>query len=228
LQASQNELLIIGGEDHLTGEANEPMDRWARLEAWGRQRWPAIQDIEYRWSGQVLEPVDALAFIGPNPSGPEGVFIITGDSGMGMTHSAVAALMLPELIEGRPHAWAEVYDPARKPLRTMWEYTKQNLHVAAGYSHWFRPGARADDLVPGEGCIVRRGVKLLAVHRDAAGLLHEHSAVCPHLGCIVQWNGAEKSWDCPCHGSRFDADGTVLNGPAVTDLTTEMAPAESR
>lgn len=223
-----HELLIIGGEDHHTGDAGSdaPM-RWKRLEDWARQRFGSMEDVIARWSGQVMEPVDAVAYIGPNPTGPDHVYIVTGDSGQGMTHGSIAGLLLTDLILDRPNPWAELYDPSRKPMHALWEYTKEAARMAGQYADWVQTGQSVDDLESGSGMVVRRGLKLVAVYRAETGELIEHSAVCPHLGGIVRWNGAEKSWDCPCHGSRFDATGRLLNGPASCGLIPERHPVEA-
>lgn len=212
--------LIIGGEDHKTGQAQDGEARHARLEQWARERFPMIQVIEYRWSGQVMETVDGVAFIGRNPGDAENVYIVTGDSGMGMTHGTIAGVLITDLIMGRPSAWSTLYDPARKTLRAAGEYTKENINVAAQYGDWMTAGdvGSVEDIRNDCGAVIRRGLSKIAVYRDDAGALHERSAVCPHLGCIVQWNNTEQSWDCPCHGSRFDKMGIVINGPANCNL----------
>ncbi len=219
--SDDHDLLIIGGEDHKTGQEDDGDERHARLEAWGRQHFPAMQEVEFRWSGQVMEPVDGLAYIGRNPLDAPNVFIATGDSGMGMTHGTIAGILLTDLIMSRDNAWAELYDPARKSVKAAAEYAGENLNVAAQYTDWLKGGdvGSVEEITAGEGAVMRRGLGKVAVYRDAAGALHECSAVCPHLGCIVGWNSLEKSWDCPCHGSRFDATGRVVNGPANTDLS---------
>lgn len=217
--ASDNDdLLIVGGGDHHTGEQTDGIAHWASLESWARERWPVMGAVTHRWSGQVMEPHDGVAFIGRNPSGPERVFVVTGDSGMGMTHAAIAAAMLPDLIRGQTHSWEKLYDPSRKPTTALGEFAGEGARVAAHYADWLTPGADIEHIPPGEGAIVRRGLRLLAVHRDSAGQLHTRSAVCPHLGCVVGWNHAEKTWDCPCHGSRFNAHGEVINGPSPRNL----------
>ena len=213
------DLLIVGGEDHKTGQAADGELRFQALEAWARERFP-IKDIAFRWSGQVMEPVDYLAFIGRNPGDDENVYIATGDSGHGMTHGTIAGMLLTDLISGRQNPWANLYDPSRKPVKSLGAYTRENLNVAAQYRDLVTPGDHEDDTPPAldSGYVVRRGAKKVAVYCDHEGALHECSAVCPHLKCIVAWNPVEKTWDCPCHGSRFDAYGKVLNGPANTDL----------
>ena len=216
--ATGDDWLIVGGEDHKTGkpEGASPEARWDRLETWARRRFPAAAAVERRWSGQVLETVDGLAYIGRNPADAPNVYIATGDSGMGLTHGTIAGLLIRDLIAGVENPWARLYDPARVNVRAAGRWARENLDVAASYGRWLAPAevASADEVPPGEGAILRRGLRPIAVFRDETGRVHERSAVCPHLGCIVRWNGAEKSWDCPCHGSRFDPIGRVLNGPA--------------
>jgi len=214
------ELLIVGGEDHKTGQADDSMERHGRLETWARERFPMLGKIKYRWSGQVMEPVDGVAFIGRNPLDADNVFIATGDSGMGMTHGTIAGLLMTDLILGRPNPWTTLYDPSRKTVLAADEFAKENLNVAKQYTSWLTGGDVSDveEIEPGTGAVIRHGLSKVAVYRDSRGKLHERSAVCPHLGCIVAWNGTEKSWDCPCHGSRFDPHGRLLNGPANSDL----------
>ena len=214
------DVLIVGGEDHKTGQADDADERYARLETWTRERFPMVEGIEYRWSGQVMEPVDSLAFIGRNPLDEPNVFIATGDSGHGMTHGTIAGILLTDLILGRENEWATLYDPSRKTLRAVRDFAQENLNVAVQYTDYVTGGdvASPEQIAPGTGAILRRGVMKVAVYRDENGTLHERSAVCRHLGCIVDWNSSEKTWDCPCHGSRYDSYGRVISGPAIKDL----------
>lgn len=214
------DVLIVGGEDHKTGQANDAEERFKRLQQWTRERFPGVQQFEFRWSGQVMEPIDGLALIGRNPLDHENVYIATGDSGNGMTHGTIAGILLTDQILGRANPWAGLYDPARKTLGAIKEFAKENLNVAAQYGDLVTPGEVSDpsEIGPGEGAIVRRGVSKVAVHRDDQGNVHERSALCTHLGCVVRWNSLEKTWDCPCHGSRFQTDGHVVNGPAISSL----------
>jgi Rieske Fe-S protein len=192
---------------------------FAKLEKWTRERFETVTEINYRWSGQVMEPADGMAFIGRNP-GNDNVYVATGDSGMGITHGTIAGMLLADLMQGRKNSWAEIYDPSRKIIGAATEYVKENLNVAAQYTEWFTGGdVNSVEQIPGgEGRIVRSGAKKFAVYRDSQAKLHACSAVCTHLGCLVAWNSVEKSWDCPCHGSRFNGEGRVLNGPAVRNL----------
>lgn len=219
-----HDFLIVGGEDHKSGQAVDMDERLARLEAWTRERFPEAGPFAFRWSGQVMEPVDRVAFIGRNPGDTDNVYVATGDSGMGMTHGTIAGMIISDMILGRENRWARLYDPARVTVKAGGEFVSENLNVAVQFADYVTPGdvSSLRELQPGQGAIVRRGLRKLAVHRDEDGVLHELSAVCTHIGCIVAWNPLESCWDCPCHGSQFAADGTPINGPAFRPL----APAE--
>jgi glycine/D-amino acid oxidase-like deaminating enzyme/nitrite reductase/ring-hydroxylating ferredoxin subunit len=213
--------LVVGGEDHKTGQADDMDERWRCIEEWARERFPSAGEVLYRWSGQVLEPFDYLAHIGRNPDGAENVYMASGDSGNGMTHGTIAGILLTDLVQGRENPWETLYDPKRARVQrsSAFEFLKENLNVAAQFIDYLTPGEAKEDEIPrGEGRVIRRGMHKIAAYRDDSGTLHERSAVCTHLRCIVDWNPAEKSWDCPCHGSRFDPMGKVLNGPAISDL----------
>ena len=219
----QFDALIVGGEDHKTAHADDAEQRWDRLEQWMRERWPQAREVIYRWSGQVLEPNDFIAFIGRNPDGAENVYMVSGDSGQGMTHGVIAGMLLKDLVTGRTNPWASLYDPSRVSLRAqpIEQFTKENADVALRYiKDLLSPGEvhSESEIPPGAGRVIRDGAHKMAVYRDKHGGVHKCSAVCTHLKCIVDWNSAESSWDCPCHGSRFDPYGKVLNGPAVSDL----------
>jgi glycine/D-amino acid oxidase-like deaminating enzyme/nitrite reductase/ring-hydroxylating ferredoxin subunit len=211
--------LIVGGEDHKTGQHDDPSEPFQRLEQWTREHFPMVGELDFRWSGQVLEPVDSLAFIGKNPLDKH-VYIATGDSGNGMTHGTIAGMLITDLIMGRENEWEKLYDPKRRTLRAVGEFAHENLNVAAQYGDWVKSGERSDydEIAAGEGAVIREGATKHAVYRDEQGMFHACSAVCTHLGCIVRWNNEEKTWDCPCHGSRFDKFGAVLNGPAIEPL----------
>ncbi len=217
-----HDILIIGGEDHKTGQADDTQKRHTRLEVWARERFPSIERVEFTWAGQVMETIDGLAFIGRNPMDKDNVFIVTGDSGMGMTHGTIAGILLTDLIMGRENPWEKLYDPSRKTLRAAGEYAREMLNVAVQYTDWLTGGdvSSEDEVTRDSGAVLRRGLTKVAVYRDEKGNLHECSAICNHLGCIVNWNTAEKTWDCPCHGSRFDKLGKVINGPANKDLVS--------
>ena len=219
-----HDLLIAGGEDHKTGQADEEhiseSERYNRLESWTKSHFPYFSDIACKWSGQVMEPVDSLAYIGRNP-GDENIYIITGDSGNGMTHCTLGGIIINDLITGNTNPWADLYDPSRITLRTGVDYLKENSNMAYKMvKDWVTAGDvdEASQLPAGKGAIISKGLEKLAVYKDEAGTLHSCSAVCPHLGGVLQWNDDEKSFDCPLHGSRFTAYGTVINGPAICGL----------
>jgi glycine/D-amino acid oxidase-like deaminating enzyme/nitrite reductase/ring-hydroxylating ferredoxin subunit len=215
-----HDVLIVGGEDHKTGQANDCADRFAHLEQWTRERFPQAGAIEFHWSGQVMEPADYLAFIGRNPLDSDNVFIATGDSGQGMTHGTIAGMLLTDLIQGRKNRWEELYSPSRVTLRAAADYASENINVAGQFADYVTAGdiKSVDELQPGHGAVIREGLSKIAVYRDDNGTVHRRSAVCPHLGCVVSWNACERTWDCPCHGSKYTAEGRVYNGPANTDL----------
>lgn len=225
----QYDLLISGGEDHKTGQAESehiPEERrYDALTEWTRKQFPGVQAIVHRWSGQVLEPIDGAAFLGRNP-GDGNVYIITGDSGNGMTHCTIGGLLITDLILGRENPWAKLYDPSRIPVRAARVFIKENLNVAAQYVDLITGGdvSSLDGVRPGQGAILSKGLKKYAVYRDEAGRVHSFSAICPHLQAVLHWNADEKSFDCPVHGSRFTKEGKLVNGPAIGDL--EQKPVE--
>jgi Rieske Fe-S protein len=212
--------LIVGGEDHRTGQDHDASMRWDRLEAWTRDRFPGVGRVTHRWSGQVMEPVDDLAFVGRNPADAPGVFVITGDSGNGMTHCTLGAMILAELVQGRPHPWAELYDPRRRTLRALPTYVRDAVATSAQYGDWLSGVDVSDtsEIPIGHGATMFEGGHRLAVYKDPSGFCHRMRAACTHLGGVVGWNAAERSWDCPCHGARYDPYGAVIMGPACKDL----------
>lgn len=217
------DMIISGGEDHRTGQADDENideeDRYSNLEEWTRKHFPAMGKIEFKWSGQVMEPVDSLAYIGKNP-GDDNIYIITGDSGNGMTHGTLGGMIIKDIITGQENPWIKMYSPSRITLKTTGDYLHEVGNMVAQYADWFTPEdiKQADELQPGEGAVISSGMKKIAVHRDEENNLHACTAVCPHLGAILQWNADEKTFDCPMHGSRFTKDGKVINGPASSDL----------
>lgn len=218
--ASHIDYLIAGGRDHKSGEADDGRARFDALEAWIRALVPDLGDETARWSGQLLDTVDYCGFNGRSP-GSRNVFISTGDSGQGMTHGALAGLLIRDLIVDGSSAWETVYAPDRLSTGSLANYVNENLTAVKNFAEYLLPGEikSADDLEPGEGGILRDGLIKLAVCRDQGGQVYSHSATCTHLGCIVHWNSTEQCWDCPCHGSQFAPDGSVLNGPATKPLT---------
>jgi Rieske Fe-S protein len=214
------DLLIVGGADHKVGQDSHPEHRYDDIERWVRERFPMAGPVRYRWSGEVMEPADGPAYLGRNPLDDDNVYIITGDSGNGMTHTTIGAMLITDLIMGRENKWASLYDPARKVIHGLSDFVSEQANTLAQYGDWVGKAEveSVTQIAPGSGAILNQGVHKLAVYRDATGALHALSATCTHLGCVVHFNSAERSWDCPCHGSRFAIDGSVLHGPAATPL----------
>ena len=218
-----NYLIICGGADHKTGQADREEiseeDRYSILEDWLRKRFSAMQEIVYRWSGQVIEPLDSMGYIGKNP-GDKNIFIVTGDSGNGMTHGTIAGILLTDLIFGRENPWEKLYSPSRISLKVTGDYIKEAANMAAQYADLITKSdlESSQELGVGEGAIISHHLKKYAVYKDENGSVKAYSAICPHLGCVLSWNGDEKSFDCPCHGSRFTCQGQLMNGPAISDL----------
>jgi Rieske Fe-S protein len=218
--------MIVGGEDHKTGQDDSEQAFDRLLET--AQKTAPDATWERRWSGQVIEPVDGLPFIGP---AGENQFIATGFSGNGMTFGTLAAVMARDWALSLRNPWSDLFAVERKKLSSAWDYIAENKD----YPYYLLKGtleaASTSDLAdvpPCEGRIVRIDGRKWTAFRSEDGTLHVRSAVCPHLGCIVEWNQAEKTWDCPCHGSRFDAKGAVIAGPAESPLANrEEAPSSA-
>ncbi len=212
--------LILGGEDHKTGATTDTNERLDSLLGWTKKRF-TVPAPSYRWSAQVEEPVDGLPFIGRNALS-EHVFVATGFSGNGTTFGTVAAMIVSDLVNGRESPWADLYAATRvKPMSSAGTYLQENIdfpmHLVSDWLH--PPEAKTPgEIRPGEGKTIRLRGERLAMYRDPQGSLHAVSSVCTHLGCLVRFNSAEKTWDCPCHGSRFGVDGAVLDGPATRPL----------
>jgi glycine/D-amino acid oxidase-like deaminating enzyme/nitrite reductase/ring-hydroxylating ferredoxin subunit len=229
LQPGEDEsLLIVGGEDHKSGVESDGRARVVRLEQWMRERYPMAGAVSWCWSGQVYEPADYVGFVGRSPDSHE-IYLVTGDSGQGMTTGVMASLLLKDLMSGAENPWARLYAPSRLMHRGLGEYVKENLEAA---KHWLelvatRVVGSADEITAGDGALLRIKGKPVAAYRDDTGELHLASAACTHAGCVVHWNCFERCWDCPCHGSQFGPTGEVLNGPAVKPLTPiEVTPGE--
>lgn len=234
---SAYDVLVVGGEDHKTGRMDDGTTPFAALTQFAHRDLGMPHDVLYRWSGQIMEPVDGRPFIGENP-GSRHEFVATGYGGDGMTYGTLAAHMLAERIQGRETPWDKAFDPHRLGLhgvKDVREFVGTNADFPA-YLIRDRldsglPESPAN-LRPGEGGLYRLAGRRLAIARLDDGRLVALSPVCTHLGCIVHYNDLERTWDCPCHGSRYSSEGGVLNGPAVKDLeplplaTVESEPAE--
>jgi glycine/D-amino acid oxidase-like deaminating enzyme/nitrite reductase/ring-hydroxylating ferredoxin subunit len=223
--------LIVGGEDHKTGTTNDTKACFDRIAVWTEARF-ATERPTFAWSAQVEEPVDGLPFIGRN-SLSKNVLVATGFAGNGTTFGTIAAMIVSDIVLGRKNAWADLYAATRvKPVGSATSYLRENvdfpMHLLSDHVH--PPQAKSlEEIRPGEGKTLRVRGERLAVYRDPDGAVHALSSVCTHLGCVVSFNAAEKSWDCPCHGSRFGVDGNVLDGPARRPLARrEIAPERKK
>lgn len=215
------DLLITGGEDHRTGKPPHSYEEsFNRVEAWTKEFFPQTIKIIDHWSGQIIEPIDYLAFIGHNPLDEENCFIATGDSGNGLTHGTIAGILISDIILNKKNEWKKVFEPSRKSLKAWKNFSRINLISVLTYLKYFIPEKISDvsDILPGEGAVISRGISKVAAYRDSNGVLHECSAICPHLKSIVCWNSSEKTWDCPAHGSRYTGEGKVINGPSNQSL----------
>ena len=215
----QKDFVIVGGEDHKSGTTDDAEERLARLESWARSLIPELEDATYRWSGQVLDTIDYAGFIGHDPD-RENVYISTGDSGQGITHGVLGSMLNASLIAGKPHPWSELYLPERKPLKAAWNFFSENITAIENFAEYVGPGDKesVEALKPGEGGIIRSGIRKIAAYRDGSGALHLNSAACTHANCHLHWNSFERCWDCPCHGSMFSAEGKPINAPALESL----------
>lgn len=212
-------LLIVGGADHRTG-VTPTTSPFVDLEQWLRKKIPVATDILFKWSGQVLEPVDYLAFIGPNLNKEKNVYIATGDSGNGITHGTLAGILLTELITQHSSKTEAAYSSTRFGMRPVRDFLQHNLEAMQGYIKYLSPTKHTEiDLLPGQGAIIAKDRKKMAAYRDLSGNISHFDAACPHKKALLSWNAIEATWDCPAHGSRFSATGEVLNGPANCGLT---------
>lgn len=220
-----HDLLLVGGEDHPTGLAdaeNKPEGKqYELLEQWARARFAGLEEVAYKWSGQVMEPMDSLAYIGRSPMDAENIYLASGDSGNGMTHGTIAGILITDIILGKENEWEKIYSPSRMKLFTAGKlFFKEFVGGLINYIK-LKPEhleTQLKDIPVNEGRIMEYHKKKCGAYRDETDTIHFVSAECTHLGCTIKWNNDEKSWDCPCHGSRFTYDGKVLNGPANDPL----------
>lgn len=214
------DLILVTGEGHRTGEGNHEIDHYQNLKNWIRSVY-SVSSIDYHWSTQDTMPVDNVPYIGPLPSSSENSFVATGFRKWGMTTGTVAAMILTDLIFGKANAWEEIYDPSRfKPVESAKNLISQVAEATKGLvgDRILPTRKKESDIVPREGAIVEIAGERVAAYRDHDGVLHTLDPSCRHMGCIVSWNDAEKTWDCPCHGSRYYAEGGVIDSPTVYGL----------
>jgi glycine/D-amino acid oxidase-like deaminating enzyme/nitrite reductase/ring-hydroxylating ferredoxin subunit len=214
----RSDYAIFGGLDHKTGQSKNTKRFVSELKKMLHRYLPEAK-VDRSWSGQVIESHDGLPLIGETASRQ---FISTGFSGNGITFGTLSAIMIRDAIDGRKNPWRELFDPGRKQIRAAWNYLTENLQ----YPYYLIKDRLAKSeakslrsVKRGQGKLLRLKGKRVAAYRDANGRVAESSAICPHMGCIVHWNDVERSWDCPCHGSRFDGTGKLIAGPAESPLT---------
>jgi glycine/D-amino acid oxidase-like deaminating enzyme/nitrite reductase/ring-hydroxylating ferredoxin subunit len=214
------QLLLVGGCDHKTGH-DDPEQAFADLEKYAREYYD-VASVEYKWSSQYYVPVDGLPYIGQMPFAADGIYCATGYNGNGMMLGTIAGKILSDLVQGKENRYADVFSPSRvKPVDGFKEFVKENADVAYRFvadRFKFKETDSLKELQPGTGKVMEIDGEKVAAYRDDAGRVHALSPVCTHAGCIVKWNGEETTWDCPCHGARYDIDGNVLTGPATKAL----------
>ena len=223
--------LLVGGESHKTGQA-DARERYERLALFARERF-GVRAVAYHWATQDNMPIDGVPYVGKLHPLARGVLVATGYKKWGLAMGTAAAELLADLVVGRDNPYVRLVDPARIRVRaSVPTYIKENVNVGFHFiaDRLVRRGAGTEGLEPGQGMVVGTGVAQRAAYRDDEGRLHTMSARCTHLGCIVAWNAAERTWDCPCHGSRYDYDGRAIQGPTVRDLAPKPldTPAPDR
>ena len=217
-------LLLIGGGSHKVGEKSETEESYQQLESYAHSHF-GIDKIDYRWSSQDYKSFDKLPYIGKLTPVNEHIYVATGFSLWGMSKGTMAGMLLADLVQGKENPWADLYDSLRATPFVTKESIKNNLDVGI---HWVGDRLKGiqnwstDDVKPGEGKIITLKGEKVGVYKDEAGKVTAVNATCPHLGCIVNWNSAEKSWDCPCHGGRFTCEGKVIQAPALKDLEPKI------
>lgn len=225
---AKDDYLVIGGCDHKVGQ-EPPEGRYEELEKWVRDRFTQAGTVDYKWSGQINEPIDHMAFIGLN-QGKSHTYVVTGDSGNGLTHGVLAGKLIADEIQGIDNPWSSAYNPKRiPPLSTIPSMIAHDLQINTQYKRFLQSDLKdIEDLKPCTGGVLNpTASKPLAVYKDEGGKVHKFSAICPHLHAVVAWNDAEKSWDCPVHGSRFSKMGVCVMGPAKAGLNPEDGAAEN-
>lgn len=212
-----HDLLVCGGEDQktVTAEMNEAVeaDRFAYLEAWAYDHFPALKEIVYHWSGQLAEPVDSLGYIGRNP-GDSNIYIVSGDAGNGLTYASIAGILIPDLILNKKNPWEDLYNPSRTPVQVLGEFLSDSADMSLQYLDYRMPGDEDSEhsLSNNDGAVLRIHGRRIAVYRDTKGDLHAHLASCPHLGCGLRWSAFERAFSCPCYGKKLPERLTVSSG----------------
>ena len=218
----KDDYLVIGGGDHKVGQAQEG-PQFEQLEKWVRERFSHAGSVDYKWSGQVFNSVDMIHFIGLNPLTSH-TYIVTGDTGHGLTMGVIAGKLIADEIAGVENPWSKIYNPSRlPPLTLLPDMVMHDLQVNSQFKRWLQSDIEDIGKLPkNEGGILNPKLKSpVAVYKDENGNVSSYSAICPHLKGVLCWNNAEKSFDCPIHGSRFSKEGICLTGPAKMNLSPQ-------
>ncbi|HEX2951138.1 MAG TPA: FAD-dependent oxidoreductase [Armatimonadota bacterium] len=216
---TDHEIVLVGGETHPTGKGGDTVQRYLHLENWARKKLP-LKSIEYHWSTHDTQSYDKVPMIGKLTSSTQHLYVATGFKGWGMSHGTVAGLLLRDEITGKQTSWSTLFNPNRFTSFASGELLASNVSIVSTLikGKFASYAESIADLPNDDARVVEVDGAKIAVYRDAQGTVHAISAACTHMGCIVTWNTAEKTWDCPCHGSRFDCDGHVVHAPAINDL----------
>ncbi|NHN42726.1 FAD-dependent oxidoreductase [Halorubellus sp. JP-L1] len=219
--AGERRLALVGGQNHRTGHGGSTAERYRKLEARAREKFD-VESVVHRWSTQDFVSVDGVPFVGKHSPRSDRVWVATGFGGWGMTNGTAAGRLLADRILGRENEWSSVFEPTRfnfgASKRDLVAHNRHAMsHFLGDHLQHPRPAA-VRDVDRGDADVLEVDGESVGVYHDHDGEFHVVSAVCPHMGCRVEWNDGERTWDCPCHGSRFDHDGTVLHAPAVDDL----------
>ena len=211
---NEGPLLVVLGPSFKTGQERDVAGRFRDLDRWVHRNF-SVGETVWRWFNEDYDTADRVPFVGAPSDKAPGFYIATGFNAWGISNGTAAGMLIADQIRGRSNPWANLYVPARPSPKNF----NKGGELASGI-------AAIADLAPGEGGVITHGKQKLAVCKDDSGQLHALSATCTHKGCTVSWNNAERTWDCPCHGSMFNADGTVIHGPAVKPLPAKKVPAK--
>jgi Rieske Fe-S protein len=219
---------VVAGTSFKPGHTDEERKHFQEIESWLTSNFDA-GPVEYRWVNEDYTSMDNAPFIGWSSAIGEGYLVATGFDAWGITNGTVAGMILADLATGKENGWLDLFDATRvKPIAGGARFVKENAEVAAhlisGYLS--RKLESFDELAPGEAAIIKIDGKNVGAFKDEQGRVHAVSAVCTHMGCIVGWNETDRTWDCPCHGSRFDLNGEVIHGPATKPLGAALPDAQ--
>lgn len=222
-----DKLILIGGENHKTGQSNDTSKHYKNLVDFASNIY-TVEDIPFHWSTQDLLTLDDIPYIGKLTSGHDNIFVATGFGKWGMTQSTISALVIKDLITVGKSNWEALYNPSRfTPTPSVKTFVKENLNVASNLiTGKLSTLSNHATLVKDDAIVLEGGGQKIGIYKDEEGLLHMVDTTCTHMGCELRWNNGEKSWDCPCHGSRFNYLGEVIEGPAIKKLSYNKTSEE--